>query len=98
MNVALAQAVREHRIVTLWYDGLTRTIEPHTYGIHKDTGNEVLSGYQTAGFSNSGDLPGWRLYRLSEISSLTITERNFGQTRPRYNPNDSRMGQIFARA
>lgn len=82
MNTALAQAIREHHIVVFWYDGLTRTVEPHTYGIQKDTGNEVLSGFQTAGFSHSGDLPGWRLYKLSEISSLTITERNFGQTPP----------------
>ena len=98
MNSTIAQAVRERSIVTFWYDGLNRTVEPHTYGIHKDTGNEVLSGYQTGGFSHSGELPGWRLYSLSEISNLTVTGATFTSTRPGYNPNDSRMSQIFASA
>jgi hypothetical protein len=75
-----------------------RTVEPHTYGIHKDTGNEVLSGYQTAGFSQSGDLPGWRLYRLSDIHNFTVTGSTYEQPRPGYNPHDSRMSHIFARA
>ena len=98
MTLTLAQAVREHRIITFWYDGLMRTVEPHAYGVHKDTGNEVLSGFQTAGFSHSSDCPDWRLYRLSDIQSLTVTNETFKQTRPGYNPHDSRMSQIFASA
>ena len=58
MNVTLAQTVRNRYIVTFWYHGLRRTVEPHTYGIHRDSGSEVLSGYQTAGFSNSADFRG----------------------------------------
>jgi hypothetical protein len=34
MNYILAQAVIEYRIVTFWYDGLPRTVEPHIYGIN----------------------------------------------------------------
>lgn len=98
MNIALAQAVRDRRIVTFWYHGLQRTVELHTYGIHRDSGNEVLSGYQTAGFSNSSDLPGWRLYRLFEVQHLTVTDTRFARPRPGYNPQDSRMGHIFASA
>ena len=98
MNSANAQVVRDHRIATFWYDDLMCTFEPHTHGIHKDTNNEVLSGYQTGGFNHSDDLPGWRLYSISDIRNLTATDRPFGQTRPGYNPNDSRLRHIYARA
>lgn len=98
MSSELAAAVRERRVITFWYNGLSRTAEPHTYGLHKSTGHEVLSCFQTAGFSNSGELPGWRLYLLSEIQSLSITSSIYSRARPGYNPNDSRMQIIFARA
>jgi len=98
MSSELVTAVNERRIITFWYSGLARTAEPHTYGLHKDTGHEVLSCFQTAGFSHSGELPGWRLYRLSEIANLSLTADVYPQTRPGYNPNDSRMEIIFARA
>jgi hypothetical protein len=97
MNQRIAQAVRDHRIVTFWYNGLLRTVEPHTYGVTM-AGHEALSGYQAAGGSHSGDLPGWRLFLLSEISNLTVTDRTFARTRPGYNSNDSRMCRILARA
>ncbi len=42
MNMALVHAVREHRIVTFWYDDLPRT-EPYIYGVNT-AGHEVLSG------------------------------------------------------
>lgn len=98
MNIAIANAVRERRIIQFWYKDLMRTLEPHTYGIHKDTNNEVLAGYQTGGFSHSGDLPGWRLYRIDELLSLQVTNQVFRITRTGYNPNDSRMSSIFAKA
>ncbi|MGH8067388.1 MAG: hypothetical protein ACRERE_19585 [Candidatus Entotheonellia bacterium] len=43
MNMALVHAVREHRIVTFWYDDLPRTVEPYIYGVNT-AGHEVLSG------------------------------------------------------
>ncbi|MBI4371437.1 MAG: hypothetical protein HY552_03975 [Elusimicrobia bacterium] len=98
MGSELTAAVSHRRIITFWYNGLVGTAEPHTYGLHKDTGHEVLSCFQTAGFSHSGELPGWRLYLLSEIRNLSVTGDIYPKTRPGYNPNDSRMQVIIARA
>lgn len=97
MNYALARAVQEHRIVTFWYDGLVRTVEPHTYGLNT-AGHEALSGYQIAGFSRSAGRPDWRMYLLSDIRNLVVRNARFERTRPGYKSNDSRMTQIFARA
>lgn len=97
MNSNLAQAVLKHRIVTFWYDGFVRTVEPHTYGI-TTAGHEALSGYQTASFSRSDDRPGWRLYLFSGMRELRVKDAAFVRTRPGYRPNDSRMTEIFAKA
>lgn len=98
MIPAIAEAVREHRLLTFSYEDLPRTVEPHQYGIHRDTGNEVLSGYQVGGSSHSSDRPGWRNFLVTEIRNLGIADDSFDRTRQGYNPNDPRFKVIFARA
>ena len=55
----LVRVTLEHRVVTLVYQGLRRTVEPHLIGMH-EAGEPLLVGYQTGGFSGSGEVPGWR--------------------------------------
>lgn len=98
MNSTIAQAVKEHRILAFSYHGYPRVVEPHTYGIYGATGNEVIVTYQTRGGSQSGGIPDWRTFNVSEILGLNITEEKFERTRPGYNPNDSRIRSVFARA
>ena len=98
MNSQLIQAIRNRRVVEFQYHGQQRVVEPFTYGVEKDTGNEVLSAFQIGGQSNSGGLPAWRLFSVSEISGLRATPLAFTASRPGYNRNDSRMSQILAAA
>lgn len=95
MNIPIKEAVESHKIIAFWYKGLKRVVESHTYGLNKGTGKEDLSAYQTECF---GEQPGWKNYLISEITLLDVTNETFTQTRPGYNPNDSKMSQIFARA
>lgn len=96
MNAQICQAIADKKIIEFRYEGMwVRLFEPHTYGIHKGTGNEVLSGYQLGGYSKSGNLPDWRFFRVPKITSLTVTPNNFLNPRPGYNPSDSRMSSIF---
>ena len=97
MNQVLAQAVRDHRVVTFRYRGLARTVEPHIYGINT-LGHEALSAYQIAGFSRSSDRHGWRMFLVSDIEDLVVQDKTFRRTREDYNPNDPNIPQIFARA
>jgi hypothetical protein len=54
-------------------------------------GNEVLRGYQIEGYSESGKPVGWKLYDVNEMRNIQITEYNFRQNRPHYNPADKGM-------
>lgn len=91
----ICEAIRTKRIIKFIYEGYERIVEPHTYGVHKDTGNEVLSAYQVGEFSSSGIIPNWRLYIVSKISSLEMTDRHFSESRPGYRREDTRMSIIF---
>ena len=96
MDNQICQAIANKDIIEFCYRGMwIRLFEPHTCGIHKDTGNKVLSGYQLGGYSESGNLPDWRLFIMDHIADLRITDGKFLGPRPGYNPNDSRMSRIF---
>jgi hypothetical protein len=94
MNQRICSAIKERRIIEFHYKGGTRKVEPFCYGIN-NTGNQVLRGFQIGGFSRSGNKYGWRLYTVSLISNLKVTDKYFGWNRPGYNPRDSQMTRIF---
>lgn len=93
MNTTICAGIHSRRVLRCYYDGGYRTMEPHCHGI-SSAGNEVLSAYQTAGHSESSKPMDWKLFRVSGMSNLTITDESFEGTRPGYNPNDSRMTTI----
>ncbi len=76
------------------YHGHPRVVEPHAYGVNR-RGNEVLCCYQTGGTSRSGKVPDWRLMRVDQIVSLTVTEEHFVGERIGYVKGDKRMSTIF---
>lgn len=94
MNQEICQAIEDKKIVTFSYDGGSRTIEPHCYGISK-AGNELLRAYQTGGYSKSGKSVDWKLFSVNKISNLEVSTDTFDGTRPQYNPNDKAMAQIY---
>ena len=53
MNLAdlICTAIAKRTLLEFDYDGYRRRVEPYTLGYHKDTGNLVLSAFQTQGFS-----------------------------------------------
>lgn len=57
-------------------------------------GSEVLRGYQTGGYSKSGNAVGWKLFEVAKISGLRETDSIFLEGRPGYNPNDSDMRSV----
>lgn len=75
--------------------GMRGVVEPYAYGIHKDTGNEVLRAFQIGGYSFSGKNYDWRLYTVSKMTNILITGEFFEQPRLDYKMNDSQMSQIF---
>jgi hypothetical protein len=64
------EAIEGRRALFLVYrDGGTRVVHPHV--LYRSTGGRVcLDGYQVAGASSSGELPGWREFDLAQTSDV----------------------------
>jgi predicted DNA-binding transcriptional regulator YafY len=69
MRDTLCDAITERQVVEFSYDGQPRRVEPHRVG-RTTAGNDVLSGYQVGGRSNSGTVLDWRLFELRKIGSV----------------------------
>jgi hypothetical protein len=87
------RAITNKYLVQFKYDGRSRIVEPFCCGI-STAGNYVLRGFQIRG-SDKTKLLCWRLYELAEISQLSVTQHNFNEKRPEYNPEDPTMTEIF---
>jgi hypothetical protein len=94
-NPLLAQAISTRHLLTLQYDGFTRSVEPHAYGVDKD-GHEKLRCWQVAGGSVSGETAGWKLLNVSDIRATTTSQSTFSFARPGYKRQDSAMQRLYA--
>ena len=95
MNATLCKAIQQKRVIRFLYDGDLRVVEPFCHGV-STAGHEVLRGYQMRGQSESHEL-GWKLFTVSEMSGLTITDETFNGVRKFYRPNDQAMTKFFCR-
>lgn len=95
-NPLLAQAISTRHLLTLQYDGFTRLVEPHAYGMDK-AGHEKLLCWQVAGGSASGGPAGWKLLAVSDIRATTMSAALFASPRAGYKPLALPMSRIYAR-
>lgn len=93
----LIRAILDHRVVEFGYQGYRRTVEPYLLGLH-EAGEPLLIGYQSAGGSQSGEIPGWRTFVTTGIDDVKLTDRSFSGPRSDFNPYGHSMLEIFARA
>lgn len=93
MNQTICEAINSRQVIRFNYKGGLRTVEPFCHGI-STAGNEVLRGYQTSGYSESGNPVEWKLFRVAEISGLDMTSEHFSGIRQGYNPHDSAMTTV----
>jgi hypothetical protein len=91
------RSILDHRVVEFVYQGYRRTVEPYLLGLH-DAGEVLLLGYQTAGPSHSGEIPGSRTFITTGIGEVDVTDRSFAGPRSDFNPYRHSMLDIFARA
>ena len=91
----LCQAIAGKRLVQFKYDGRSRIVEPFACGVGA-TENYILRGFQVRGSDKTKPLC-WRLYELSEMSQVSITQHSFKGKREDYNPETLAMTKIFCR-
>ena len=87
MNGIIIDAINTRMTLTFFYNGESREVEPHCYGLDNN-GHEALRAFQIN--------KGWRMFHVSEIAGLRGGGRHFSGPRPGYAPGDSHMAQIFA--
>jgi hypothetical protein len=75
----IRDAIEKHQLLTFDYDGHSRVIEPHAFGV--SAGEAKVWGYQIGGTSGSGRLPDWRLFLVYKISRLTLSSERFAGPR-----------------
>ena len=95
MNNNICKAIKNKSIIEFSYKGHKRVVEPHCYGTLQSTNNEALRAYQVGGYSSSRKKSPWRLYTISEMSEIVVTDNMFENPRLGYKKNDSDMSKIF---
>ena len=91
--MTICDAINNRRLITFFYDGYSRTVEPHTAGIDKK-GHEALRAYQIRGGSESGEFSGWKMFHVSEMQNISVLQEQFEGPRPKYKRNDSGFRNI----
>jgi hypothetical protein len=94
MSKTITDAIRNTETLNFYYDGGTRTVEPHCFGT-TTAGNPGLRGYQTAGYSSSGSL-GWKMFDMSKASNIKPTGGSFSGPRAGYKKGDRGMSAIVS--
>ena len=93
MDSDIVNAIRNQNLIEFYYDGGSRTVEPHCYGL-TTAGNEGLRAYQVDGFSSSGTL-GWKMFDLSKATRIDVLTTTFASPRIGYKRGDRGMSRIF---
>ncbi len=88
---ALCLAIEERKVVKFSYKWRNRVIEPYLVGMHKDEEELMVRSFQLRGESESGGIPDWRLFRLSQISSFEKTDETFEPRLQEYEPQDPEL-------
>lgn len=94
MNQKIISAIKNRNVITFYYEGAPRIVEPHCYGI-TTANNEGLRAFQIGGYSSSGKW-GWKMYDLSKADDIVVMEEQYEGPRPGYQRGDKGMSKIYA--
>lgn len=94
MNSDLCLAIRLRKVIEVYYDGCYRNLEPYCYGLGI-SGNDLLRAYQLGGHNEPSRKIGWKLFRVEDFVSISLTNLHFNVRRAEYNPHDSAMKQVY---
>ena len=94
MNQVIIDAITEQRLLSLWWQGGTRTVQPHAYGLNTK-GNDMMRSWQVSGFSRSHKIPAWKPILVNDARSFVMLDDHF-DPHDQYQPNDKHLTHIYA--
>ena len=89
----ICEAINDRKLLSFYYDGYSRKVEPHTAGTDKK-GHDALRAYQVSGGSESGEYVGWKMFHVSEMQNIIVLHEQFNGPRPKYKRNDIGFSHI----
>jgi hypothetical protein len=96
VKTEICSAIGKRLVIIFNYKDKPRVAEPYICGVSA-ANKYVLLAFQTGGYSSSGKF-GWKLFEVSNMTKLEITETEFnvsGAERLRYDPVDKRFRKTF---
>lgn len=94
MEEKIITAIKNKKLISLIYEGGSREIEPHCFGI-TTADNHAIRAFQVDGYSSSGKL-GWKLFDLKKAEAVKVLDKSFDEQRPGYKRGDKGMKKIIA--
>jgi hypothetical protein len=88
----ICEAITARRQLIFEYDGITRIAQPYCHGWNKS--GEVVRALQIGGASRSGGFWFGKLWIVTKMTGLRVSEAGFEPNDPNYNPDDSAMTEI----
>ena len=95
VHESICDAIITRHQARFTYQGKSRIVEPHDYGIQKDRAR--LLTYQLGGESSSGPLPDWRWFDVAKISDFQVLKKTFPGNRPAPSGRHHQWDKLFAR-
>ena len=93
MIALCCEALKTHRVVELNYGGYTREVEVHAVG-WTPIGYPAARVWQLKGGAERGERTGWKLLRLDEPDSATVTHVHSAAPRRGYRRGDAGLERI----
>ncbi len=91
----ICSTIGSRRLLGFSYHGAYRLVEPFCLGEFTPVDGDSLLGYQVSGYSEFGESVGWKLFRVSEIAGLYLSEEHCQPTRPDYQPHNYPWSVIY---
>jgi hypothetical protein len=91
----LIDAIQNRRVLTLVYDRITRTVEPHAYG-KSTAGKDILLCWQVSGDHRSGKAHNWDFFVVDRISQVSEEGTCFAGPRASFSRNVKAMSTTYA--
>ena len=98
MNTLLCSAIRNRRLVTFYYDGGRRIVKLGTAMERARLATIYCARIKMQVSADRVHSDGWKMFRVSELSGLAMTDEMFATSRPEYDPTrEDKMVTVFCR-
>jgi hypothetical protein len=95
MEELICKSISDKQLLKIHYmGGPERIVEPYVYG--RDKYSLKLNAYQISGYSISGNIPEWRLFKVELINHMVKLDQKF-TVRKTYNPEYEIVNEVICK-